>query len=102
MPTGPAVCAGDQVVCPQFAGPVPHVGGPITPLACCTTVVIGGRPAAVANGAGVVCAVPAPNGIAMGSLTVLLGGMPAARVGDPTVHGGTVVGPGCPTVIIGG
>jgi len=26
----------------------------------------------------------------------------AARVGDTTVHGGTVVGPGVPTVLIGG
>lgn len=26
----------------------------------------------------------------------------AARVGDPTVHGGTVVGPGVSTVLIGG
>lgn len=26
----------------------------------------------------------------------------AARVGDPTVHGGAVVGPGVPTVLIGG
>lgn len=27
---------------------------------------------------------------------------PAARVGDPTAHGGAVVGPGVPTVLIGG
>jgi uncharacterized Zn-binding protein involved in type VI secretion len=27
---------------------------------------------------------------------------PAARVGDVTTHGGTVVGPGVPTVLIGG
>jgi uncharacterized Zn-binding protein involved in type VI secretion len=27
---------------------------------------------------------------------------PAARVGDVTVHGGTIVGPGVPTVLIGG
>lgn len=26
----------------------------------------------------------------------------AARVGDPTVHGGTVVGPGVATVLVGG
>lgn len=26
----------------------------------------------------------------------------AARVGDVTNHGGTIVGPGCPTVLIGG
>jgi uncharacterized Zn-binding protein involved in type VI secretion len=28
--------------------------------------------------------------------------LPAARVGDMTVHGGVIVGPGCPTVFIGG
>lgn len=27
---------------------------------------------------------------------------PAARVGDTSVHGGTIVGPGAPTVLIGG
>jgi uncharacterized Zn-binding protein involved in type VI secretion len=28
-------------------------------------------------------------------------GKPAARVGDMTAHGGTITGPGCPTVLIG-
>jgi uncharacterized Zn-binding protein involved in type VI secretion len=28
-------------------------------------------------------------------------GKPAARLGDQTMHGGAVVGPGCPTVLIG-
>ena len=28
-------------------------------------------------------------------------GKPAARLGDTTAHGGTIVGPGCPTVLIG-
>jgi uncharacterized Zn-binding protein involved in type VI secretion len=27
---------------------------------------------------------------------------PAARVGDPTTHGGVIVGPGAPNVLIGG
>jgi uncharacterized Zn-binding protein involved in type VI secretion len=27
---------------------------------------------------------------------------PAARVGDPTSHGGVIVGPGAPSVLIGG
>lgn len=42
-----------------------------------------------------------PDTIAMGSGTVLIGGMPAARVGDLTAHGGTIV-MGSGTVIIGG
>jgi uncharacterized Zn-binding protein involved in type VI secretion len=40
--------------------------------------------------------------IVLGSLTVIIGGMPAARVGDITVGGGTVLPPGAPTVVIGG
>ena len=39
--------------------------------------------------------------IVAGSSTVLIGGLPAARMGDSTAHGGTIVA-GCPTVIIGG
>ncbi|WP_405205929.1 PAAR domain-containing protein [Aquimarina sp. LLG6339-5] len=42
-----------------------------------------------------------PDTIIMGSGTVLIGGMPAARMGDSTAHGGVIV-LGCPTVIIGG
>lgn len=41
-----------------------------------------------------------PDSIAMGSATVLIGGKPAARMGDSTAHGGTIV-TGCPTVLIG-
>ena len=41
-----------------------------------------------------------PDSIAMGSATVLIGGQPAARIGDTTVHGGSIT-VGCPTVIIG-
>jgi uncharacterized Zn-binding protein involved in type VI secretion len=29
-------------------------------------------------------------------------GMPAARLTDPTAHGGIITAPGCPTVLIGG
>ena len=36
-----------------------------------------------------------------GCMTVLIGGMPAARMGDSTAHGGSIV-LGCPTVMIGG
>ncbi|MFD2567835.1 PAAR domain-containing protein [Pseudotenacibaculum haliotis] len=41
-----------------------------------------------------------PDSIIMGSPTVLIGGMPAARMGDSTAHGGTIVA-GLPTVLIG-
>ena len=42
-----------------------------------------------------------PDSIATGSATVLIGGKPAARMGDTTSHGGVIVA-GCPTVLIGG
>jgi uncharacterized Zn-binding protein involved in type VI secretion len=40
-----------------------------------------------------------PDVIALGSFTVLIGGQPAARMGDLTGHGGTIV-LGEPTVLI--
>lgn len=41
-----------------------------------------------------------PDVIVMGSPTVLIGGQPAARIGDNTAHGGVIV-VGHPTVLIG-
>lgn len=40
--------------------------------------------------------------IIKGSATVFIGGMPAARIADLTASGGTVMPPGAPTVMIGG
>ena len=42
-----------------------------------------------------------PDSIVKGSATVFIGGKPAARVGDLTAHGGVIVA-GIPTVMIGG
>ncbi|HEY4215359.1 MAG TPA: PAAR domain-containing protein [Steroidobacteraceae bacterium] len=42
-----------------------------------------------------------PDSIVKGSATVLIGGAPAARMGDTTAHGGTIA-LGCPLVLIGG
>ena len=42
-----------------------------------------------------------PDTIVKGSATVLIAGQPAARMGDTTAHGGTIT-LGCPTVLIGG
>jgi uncharacterized Zn-binding protein involved in type VI secretion len=42
-----------------------------------------------------------PDSIVAGSGTVLIGGKPAARMGDSTAHGGSIV-LGCMTVLIGG
>lgn len=41
-----------------------------------------------------------PDSVIMGSATVMIGGMPAARMGDSTAHGGIIV-LGSFTVLIG-
>lgn len=40
--------------------------------------------------------------IVKGSATVMIGGMPAARIADMTAGGGAVMPPGAVTVLIGG
>ena len=97
---GPAVRAGDMHICPMQTPavvPIPHVGGPLLPMP--TTVFIGGMLAA-AVGQLCLCVGP-PDVVVMGSLTVLINGRPAARMGDETAHGGVIVS-GWPTVIVGG
>ena len=98
----PAARLLDMHTCPMQtptpAGPVPHVGGPITGPGV-PNVLIGGLPASVLGDI-LVCVGP-PDSIIKGSATVLIGGRPAARMGDTTAHGGTIV-LGFPTVLIGG
>jgi uncharacterized Zn-binding protein involved in type VI secretion len=95
----PAARLTDMHVCPMFTGPVPHVGGPITAPGC-PTVLIMGLPAA-RLGDMAVCVGP-PDAIVMTSaMTVLIGGQPAATLTSNCAHGGLVVGPGAPTVLLG-
>lgn len=93
----PAARVSDMHVCPMANGPVPHVGGPILPPGC-TTVLIGGLPAACV-GDMATCTGP-PDTIIMGSTSVQIEGKFAARLGDSTAHGGTIV-LSCFTVLIG-
>jgi uncharacterized Zn-binding protein involved in type VI secretion len=62
-------------------------------------VLIGSLPAAVV-GDMLTCVGP-PDSIVKGSATVMISGRPAARIGDTTAHGGSIV-LGCFTVMIGG
>jgi uncharacterized Zn-binding protein involved in type VI secretion len=97
----PAARVSDMHACPmQTPGlpPIPHVGGPILPP-CSPNVVIGGLLAARLSDQ-CLCAGP-PDVIVKGSATVLINSLPAARLGDLTAHGGTIV-MGCFTVVIGG
>jgi len=96
----PAARMGDMHVCPMVTPgtpPVPHVGGPII-AASAPTVMICSMPAAV-MGDMCMCVGP-PDTILMGSTGVFFCGKPAARLGDPTSHGGSIV-VGVPTVLIG-
>jgi len=97
----PAARLTDMHTCPmQTPGvpPVPHVGGPVIGPGV-PTVLIEKLPAAVV-GDSATCVGP-PDTIAMGSTTVMIGGKPAARIGDTTAHGGSIV-MGAATVMIGG
>jgi len=98
------------------AVPHPALPLPLVPPGA-PTVTIGGQPAARVGDMTKPCTLPGcvpggPGVIAKGSATVTIGGQPAARVGDTTNHAaciapipsptGTIVPPGCPTVLIGG
>lgn len=97
----PAARLTDLHTCPMVTPglpPIPHVGGPVVGPGV-PNVLIAGMPAAVV-GDMCVCVGP-PDSIVKGSATVMISGRPAARMGDTTAHGGTIV-LGAPTVMIGG
>ena len=97
----PASRLTDMHLCPMVTPgvpPIPHVGGPISGP-CVPTVITVGLPQATITDM-CVCVGP-PDTIAKGSATVLVGGKPAARIGDSCIHGGAIL-LGAPTVIIGG
>jgi len=77
-------------------GPVPHVGGPI--IKGQPNVLTVSMPQSRVSDQ-CICVGP-PDIIVKGSMTVLCGGLPAARMGDNTAHGGVIV-MGAPTVLIG-
>jgi len=84
-------------------------GTPLGPGPGCPTVLIGGRPAWRATSDSHVCPLsdgPKPHGggvVAVGSVTVMIGGLPAARMGDMVVEVGppNAILAGAPTVMIG-
>lgn len=97
----PAARVTDMHTCPMATPatpPVPHVGGPILPP-CSPNVLIGFLPAARVTDQAL-CPPAPPDVIVMGSPTVLINNLMAARIGDNTAHGGVIV-MGCFTVIIG-
>ena len=97
----PAARIGDMHVCPMLTPGVP----PIPHVG--GSVTGPGCPTVLIGGmpaAGVgdmAVCVGPPDIIVKGSATVLIGNKPAARMGDQTAHGGAIMA-GFPTVLIGG
>lgn len=90
-------------------GDVTSHGSPLGPGPGCPTVLIGGKPAWRVGSDVHVCPLsdgPKPHiggSVAVGSATVFVGGLPAARQGDQVVEAGApnAVVLGEPTVLIG-
>lgn len=95
----PAARVGDMHLCPMVTPAVPPVPHVGGPV-----LPPGGLPVLIgglpAARIGDMCVcVGPPDVIALGSFTVFIKGQPAARMGDMTGHGGTIL-MGCPTVFI--
>ncbi|MDP4130497.1 MAG: PAAR domain-containing protein [Bacteroidota bacterium] len=97
----PAARIGDMHVCPMVTPGLP-------PIPHVGGLITGpGCPTVLIGGmpaavVGDICVcVGPPDAVAIGSATVLIGNKPGARMGDQTAHGGTIAA-GFPTVLIGG
>ena len=89
-------------MCPMLTPgvpPIPHVGGPVVAPSAPTTL-FGKKPAAGMTSLAV-CVGP-PDVVVKGSATVLAGKKPVSRIMDSSAHGGMLMAPACPTVIVGG
>lgn len=96
----PAARIGDMHVCPMVTPGVPPIPHVGGPI------LPPGCPTVLIGGMpaatmGDMCTCTGPpDSIILGSMGVMIGGKPAARMGDMTAHGGTIV-VGCPNVLIG-
>lgn len=96
----PAARVGDMHVCPMVTPGVPPIPHVGGPV-----LPPGGLTVLIggmpAARVGDMClCVGPPDVVAMGAFTVLISNMPAAQMGSLTAHGGTIV-LGCPTVLVG-
>jgi len=96
----PAARVGDMHVCPLVTPVVPPVPHVGGPILPPGAVTVLIGMMPAACMGDMAVCVGPPDSIILGSLTVLISGKPAARLGDPCIHGGTIVA-GCPTVLIG-
>lgn len=96
----PAARVGDMHVCPMVTPGVPPIPHVGGPVLPPGAITVLIGGMPAARVGDMCLCVGPPDIIAMGAFTVLIGGMPAAQMGSMTAHGGTIV-LGCFTVMVG-
>ena len=97
----PAARINDMHVCPMMTPGVPPIPHVGGPILPPGAVTVLIGSMPAARVGDMAVCIGPPDSIVKGSSTVLINNMPAARMGDMTAHGGSIV-LGCPTVLIGG
>ena len=97
----PAARAGDMHICPMVTPGVPPIPHVGGPILPPGCLTVLIGGMPAARMGDMATCVGPPDSIVKGSATVLIGNMPAARMGDSTAHGGAIA-VGFPTVMIGG
>ena len=95
----PAARVGDMHMCPMVTPATPPVPHVGGPILPPGAVTVLIGGMPAARMGDLCTCVGPPDAIALGSFRVLIGGQPAARIGDMTTHGGVIV-MGWPTIII--
>jgi len=96
----PAARAGDMHVCPMVTPGVPPIPHVGGPVLPPGGITVLIAGMPAARVSDMCVCVGPPDVVALGSFTVLIANLPAARLGDMTAHGGSIV-MGAPTVLIG-
>ena len=96
----PASRVGDMHICPMVTPGVPPIPHVGGPVLPPGAITVIIGGMPAARVGDMCLCVGPPDVIAMGAMTVIVCGMPQARIMDPTAHGGMLI-LGCPTVIVG-
>lgn len=100
MPATPAARLTDMHVCPMVTPGTPPIPHVGGPISGPCAPTVIIGGLPAARVGDMAVCVGPPDTIAMGSATVITSGMPQARISDTCAHGGKIVA-GCPTVIVG-
>lgn len=100
MPATPAARLADMHVCPMVTPGTPPIPHVGGPISGPCAPTVIIGGLPAARVGDMAVCVGPPDTIAMGSASVITSGMPQARIADACAHGGKIVA-GCPTVIVG-